>query len=48
MKVQILCDEQQRLRGDYNDVFNNFDNPDYFVPERKVFYVDIDDDDIPF
>lgn len=28
-RVEILCDDHDRLRGDYNDVFNNFDNPEY-------------------
>ena len=45
---EILCDNQDRLRGDYETVFANFDNVDYVapVPERVVFN-DMDDD-IPF
>jgi hypothetical protein len=47
-KVEILCDNQDRLRGDYNDVFDNFDNVDYVAPKREsVVFVDMDDD-IPF
>lgn len=48
-KVDILCRDQDRLRGDYRDVFDNFDNPDYVAPLAKVVKSDyIDDDDIPF
>ena len=47
-KTEILCDNQDRLRGDYNTVFENFDNANYVAPlhERVVFH-DMDDD-IPF
>lgn len=45
---EILTDNQDRLRGDYNDVFNNFDNPDYVAPQPKVVVFDDMDDDIPF
>ncbi len=48
-RVEILSDNQDRLRGDYNDVFDNFDNVDYVAPEYKKVYVDdMMDDDIPF
>ena len=48
-KFEILCDNQDRLRGDYNEVFSNFDNPDYVAPETKKFMVPSEwDDDIPF
>jgi hypothetical protein len=43
-----LCDNQDRLRGDYQEVFNNFDNPDYVAPRREVVWFDATDDDIPF
>jgi len=47
-KVEILTDNQDRLRGDYQDVFDNFDNVDYVAPKRKpVVFADMDDD-IPF
>lgn len=46
--TEILTDNQDRLRGDYNDVFDNFDNPDYVAPNpEKVVFYDMDDD-IPF
>jgi hypothetical protein len=45
-KREILSDNQDRLRGDYDTVFYNFDNPDYVAPEYKV--INIEDDDIPF
>jgi hypothetical protein len=45
-----LCDNPDRLRGDYNTVFENFDNIDYVASKPKhkrvVFYEM--DDDIPF
>ena len=48
-KTEILCDNQDRLRGEYQDVFNNFDNPEYVAPKRDKYYVpDWLDDDIPF
>ncbi len=47
-RVEILTDNQDRLRGDYNDVFNNFHNVDYVAPKREpVVFADMDDD-IPF
>jgi len=47
-RVEILTDDQDRLRGDYQDVFDNFDNVDYVAPKREpVVFADMDDD-IPF
>lgn len=46
-KTEILSDNQDRLRGDYNDVFSNFDNPDYVAPTPKALPAWWDDD-IPF
>lgn len=46
-KIEILTDNQDRLRGDYQEVFNNFGDPDYVAPKPKKvesFW----DDDIPF
>ena len=47
--VEILCDNQDRLCGEYQDVFENFDNPDYVAlkPEYKPLSADWYDD-IPF
>ena len=47
-KTEILCNNQDRLRGDYQEVFNNFGNPDYVAPQREVVWFDATDDDIPF
>lgn len=47
-KMTILCSNQDRLRGDYNTVFGNFDNPNYVAPQYKYTPEDIVDDDIPF
>jgi hypothetical protein len=45
---EILCDNQDRLRGDYQEVFNNFDNPNYVAPKREPVVFHDMDDDIPF
>ena len=47
-KTEILCDNQDRLRGGYNTVFENFDNIDYVAPKHKQVVFDDMDDDIPF
>lgn len=47
-QTEILCDNQDRLRGNYNDVFDNFDNPEYVAPQPKKVKFDYMDDDIPF
>lgn len=48
-KTEILCYNQDRLRGNYQDVFDNFGNPDYVAPRReKVVLPACWDDDIPF
>lgn len=54
-KVEILTDNQDRLRcgqrgssNDYNDVFENFDNPDYVAPLYTYNREFLEDDDIPF
>ena len=53
--TEILTDNQNRLRSDftqfgsYDEVFINFDNPNYVAPEYKKFELPADwDDDIPF
>lgn len=45
--MEILTDNQDRLRGEYQEVFNNFNNPDYVAPAYKYVPDDFDDD-IPF
>lgn len=48
-KVEILTDNQDRLRGDYQEVFDNFNNHTYVAPKpKKVPLPDNWDDDIPF
>ena len=49
-KLEIICDNQDRLRGDYNEVFANFDNPEYVAPNEFVYTLgeSEDDNDIPF
>jgi hypothetical protein len=52
-KVEILCNNQDRLRSvpwyEYQEVFNNFDNPNYVAPNpAPVKYPASWDDDIPF
>lgn len=52
-KVEILCNNQDRLRSvpwyEYQEVFNNFDNPNYVAPKpAPVKYPESWDDDIPF
>ena len=48
--VEILTDNQDRLRGSYQDVFDNFSNKDYKAPEYKFVSTGDDyyDDDIAF
>lgn len=46
-QIEILCDNQDRLRGDYQDVFANYHDVNYKGPELKPFPADWDDD-IPF
>jgi len=48
--MTISCDTQSRLHGDYQVVFDNYDNVDYAAPEpeyNKTDFTDMDDD-IPF
>jgi hypothetical protein len=46
--TEILSDNQDRLRGDYQEVFDNFDNPAYVAPNIVRKYYEEFDDDIPF
>jgi hypothetical protein len=46
-KINILLDDQRRLRGHYQDVINNFYDPSYVGPEPKALPPEWDDD-IPF
>lgn len=34
--VKILCYNQSRLRGDYEDVFDNYSKPHYVAPVVKI------------
>ena len=43
-KLIILCDSQDRLRGNYNDVFNNFKDTSYVAPMPEI----VNFDDISF
>ena len=47
-KMEILCDNQDRLRGNYQDVFEHFHDVNYVAPKKKVVRTTWDDDDIPF
>lgn len=48
-KIEVLSDSQDRLRGNYQTVFDNFDNPDYVAPCRKTATLPPEwDDDIAF
>lgn len=48
-KVEILTDNQDRLRGNYQDVFDNFRDPNYVAPKpKKVVLPASWEDDIPF
>ncbi len=48
-KTEILSDNPDRLRGDYQEVFNNFHDENYVAPKPKpVEYPASWDDDIPF
>ena len=47
--INILTENQDRLRGDYQDVFNNFYNIDYVAPKPTNFNLPSGwDDDIHF
>jgi hypothetical protein len=48
-RTDILCDNPDRLRGDYQVVFDNFHNPHYVAPKpKKVEMPACWDDDIAF
>ena len=47
--TEILSDNQDRLRGQYQDVFDNFSNTSYVAPRPEKVVLPSDwDDDIPF
>ena len=47
--TEILSDNQDRLRGDYQTVFNNFSNPSYVAPKPEKVVLPAEwEDDIPF
>ena len=43
-EVHIICTDEKRLRGDYQDVFNNYEDPTYVGPEPIPFPAYWDDD----
>ena len=48
-KTEILTNNQDRLRGEYRDVFWHFHDPNYVAPTPKKVELPADwDDDIPF
>jgi hypothetical protein len=48
-KTEILCYNQNRLRGEYKDVFWHFHDTDYVAPKPEKFVMPASwDDDIPF
>ena len=47
-KSEIICVNQDRLNGEYETVFANFNNVDYVAPAPKRVVFDDTDDDIPF
>ena len=47
-KMTIITDNQDRLRGDYNDVFFHLDNPEYIAPKNDFYDWNDDENDIPF
>ena len=47
--TDILSDNQDRLRGDYQEVFDNFHNTNYVAPKPEKVVLPSDwDDDIAF
>lgn len=45
--IDNICTDQDRLRGDYNDVFANFHDVNYIAPGYE-YEPNAIDDDIPF
>lgn len=46
--LEILTQDQDRLRGDYQAVFDNWGNPDWTAPKARPVEQGAWDDDIPF
>jgi hypothetical protein len=46
--ADIICIDQDRLRGHYKDVFDNFSNPKYIAPKIESTVTSVFYDDIPF
>jgi hypothetical protein len=46
--IKIICSDQDRLRGDYNEVFNNYHDVNYVAPQDTFVDFSDMDDDIPF
>jgi hypothetical protein len=47
-RVNVICDNQDRLRGAYDDVFANFWDVDWVAPDYAKMIAEEYDDDIPF
>ena len=47
-RIEILTDNQDRLTGGYQEVFNNWDNPDYVAKKANFVAPASWDDDIAF
>jgi hypothetical protein len=52
-KMEIICDNRNRLLGCYQDVFYNFDDANYVAPKKEISdetqnWLNSLDDDIPF
>lgn len=47
-QIEIICDDQDRLRGHYDTVFERYSDLDYVAPVPKPVVFDDMDDDIPF
>lgn len=46
--IKIICSDQDRLRGNYTDVFNNYHDVNYVAPQDTFVDFSDMDDDIPF
>lgn len=46
--LKVLCDNQERLDGNYQDVFENFHDASYRYKRAEKVTQEFFDDDIPF
>lgn len=47
-RLEIICTNQDRLRGDYSSVFKNFSNKDHIANKFTFSTEDLEEDSIPF